>query len=287
MRDRGMTEGTASVQIARHVESATREVKPWVEPAARVGHAAKGIVFILTGALTAATQLAIGGDVDGPPAAFAALRSAPFGRVMLAAVGIGLLYYAAWELCRALADPEREATGKLLPRLQWLVGAVVFGVLSVAALRVAFGHAAERGDDAARSWAARVMAEIPLGGMVLGLVGAGVIIGGAVLIRRGWRAEFERAIDLNDLSPRSWAATYAVARIGIVARGAIVSIIGVFLVLAAWRQDPGEAIGIEGALRMLGRQPFGPWLMAAAALGLASYGIYELLIAWKGRFYID
>jgi hypothetical protein len=35
---------------------------------------------------------------------------------------------------------------------------------------------------------------------------------------------------------------------------------------------------------MLGRQPFGPWLLAPAALGLASYGIYELLIAWRGRF---
>ena len=281
-----MKDGAASVEIARHVETAKREVKPWVEPAARVGHAAKGVVFILTGMLTVATQLAIGGDVDGPEAAFAALRGAPLGRVMLAAVGIGLLYYAAWEICRAVADPERQARGKILPRLEWLVGAVVFGFLSVAAFRVSFGRSAARGDDAARTWASRVIADIPFGGLVLGLAGVLIVIGGAVLIRRGWRAEFERTIDLNALSPRSWAATYALARIGIVARGAIVSIIGVFLVLAAWRHDPSEAIGIEGALRMLGR-PFGSWVMAAAALGLASYGIYELLIAWRGRFYID
>ena len=278
---------TTSVDIARRVETAKREVKPWVEPAVRVGHAAKGFVFILTGVLTAATQLAIGGDVDGPEAAFAAVRSVPLGRVMLAAVAVGLLYYAAWELCRVLADPERQARGKLLPRLEWLVGAVVFGFLSVAAFRVSFGRAAARGDDAARTWASRVIADIPFGGLVLGLAGALILIGGAVLIRRGWRAEFERAIDLNALSPRAWAAAYALARIGIVARGAIVSIVGVFLILAAWRHDPGEAIGIEGALHLLGRQPLGPWVMAAAALGLASYGIYELLIAWRGRFYID
>jgi len=163
---------------------------------------------------------------------------------------------------------------------------VVFGFLSVAAFRVSFGRAAARGDDAARTWASRVIADVPFGDMVLGLVGVLVLIGGAVLIRRGWRAEFERAIDLTAFSPRSWAAAYVLARIGIVARGAIVSIIGVFLVYAAWRHDPSEAIGIEGALHMLGRQPFGQWLLAATALGLASYGIYELLIAWKGRFYI-
>ena len=282
-----MTDATASVEMARRVETVKREVKPWVEPAVRVGHAAKAVVFILTGVLTAATQLAIGGDVDGPEAAFAALRGAPLGKVMLATVAIGLLYYAAWELCRVLADPERQARGRFLPRLEWLAGAVVFGSLSVAAFRVSFGRAAARGDDAARTWASRVIAQIPFGGMVLGLVGVLIIIAGAVLIRRGWRAEFDRVIDLNALSSRSWAATYALARIGIVARGAIVSIIGVFLVLAAWRHDPSEAIGIEGALRVLGRQPFGPWLLAAAALGLASYGIYELLIAWRGRFYID
>ena len=137
-----MTDDAASVEVARRVEAAKREVKPWVEPAARVGHAAKGFVFILTGLLTAATQLAIGGDVDGPEAAFAALRGAPLGKIILATVAIGLLYYAAWELCRALADPERQARGKLLPRLEWLVGAVVFGCLSVAAFRVSSFRAA-------------------------------------------------------------------------------------------------------------------------------------------------
>jgi hypothetical protein len=287
MSDRGLTDGLASVEIARRVETATREVKPWVEPAARIGHAAKGLVFVLTGVLTAATQLAMGGEVDGPEAAFAALRRAPLGKVVLATIGIGLLYYAAWELCRALTDPERQARGKLLPRLEWLVGAVIFGFLSVGAFRVAFGRAAARGDETARSWAAGVMANIPLGGMVLGLVGVLVIVGGAVLIRRGWRAEFERAIDLHAVSPRSGAAILALASLGIVARGAIVFIIGVFLAVAGWRHDPHEAVGIEGALRMLGRQPFGLSLMAGAALGLAGYGIYELLIAWKGRFYID
>ena len=282
-----MDSESAAVGVVRRIETAKREIGPWVEPAARIGHGAKAVVFILTGLLAAAAHLGIAGDVDGPGAAFAALRRAPFGTVMLATVGIGLLYYAAWELCRALVDPEREARGKVLPRVEWLIGAVVFGFLSVAAFRVVFAREAMRGDDTAKTWASRVMTDIPFGGMVLGLVGALVIIGGAILIRRGWRADFDRTIDMTALPPHSWTATYAIARFGIVARGVVVLMIGFFLTVAAWTHDPSEAIGIEGALRTLERQPSGPWLLAAVALGLASYGIYELLIAWRGRFYIN
>jgi hypothetical protein len=108
-----------------------------------------------------------------------------------------------------------------------------------------------------------------------------------ILIRRGWRADFERTIDLRGLAPAAWAAIYAVARFGIVARGVILCTIGLFVTIAAWMHDPREAIGFEGALRALGHLPSAPWLFGVVALGLASYGVYELLIAWKGRFYID
>jgi hypothetical protein len=282
-----MSNDSAVVGVVRRVDTAKREIRPWVEPAARIGHGAKAVVFILTGFLTVAAHLGIVGEVDGPGAAFAALRRAPLGKVMLATLGIGLLYYAAWELCRALGDPEREARGRILPRVEWLIGAVVFGFLSVAAFRVVFAREAIRGDDTAKTWASRVMTDIPFGGMVLGLVGALVIIGGAILIRRGWRADFDRTIDMTALPPRSWTATYAIARFGIVARGVVVLMIGFFLTVAAWTHDPSEAIGIEGVLRTLERQSSGPWLLAAVALGLASYGIYEVLIAWRGRFYIN
>lgn len=131
------------------------------------------------------------------------------------------------------------------------------------------------------------MADLPLGDVVVGLVGALVIIAGGILLRRGWRAEFERTIDMQTFSPRAVAATRAVVRVGIMARGLVVFLIGVFLVLAAWKHDPSEAIGMEGALRVLSSHPLGPWAVAAVALGLATYGFYEVLLAWRGRFYID
>jgi len=275
-----------SPDIARHVETAAREVKPWVEPAARIGHGAKGLVFILTGLFVVAARLGIGGDVDGPEAAFTAVRGAPLGKVMLATIGIGLLYYALWEACRAIADPEREARGHLVRRLEWLITAVVFGFLSIAAFRVALHRAVARGDDVARTWASRAMVDIPHGAAVVALVGVCIVVAGAIMIRRGWRADFERTIDLTGVAPASWPFIYAIARFGIVARGVLLGIVGVFLVIAAWTHNPGGAIGFEGALRAL-EHPSAPWLMAVVAIGLAGYGVYELLVAWRGRFYLD
>jgi hypothetical protein len=112
-------------------------------------------------------------------------------------------------------------------------------------------------------------------------------MGGAILIRRGWRADFDRTLDLSNLSATSWSAIYAVARFGIIARGVVVGTIGLFLMIAGWTHDPSEAIGIEGALGALGHQRSAPWLFGVVALGLVSYGVHELLIAWKGRFYIQ
>ena len=49
---------------------------------------------------------------------------------------------------------------------------------------------------------------------------------------------------------------------------------GLFLILAAFRQNPGEAKGLAGALNTLADQPYGPLLLGTVACGLAFYGLY-------------
>jgi hypothetical protein len=48
---------------------------------------------------------------------------------------------------------------------------------------------------------------------------------------------------------------------------------------AALRYDPQQAQGLDGALRTIAGQPYGPWLLAIVALGLVSFGIYSVLCA--------
>ena len=55
--------------------------------------------------------------------------------------------------------------------------------------------------------------------------------------------------------------------------------IGIFLLVASWREDPSEAKGLGAALEALRDQPFGPVLLGAVGLGLAAYGLYSFVAA--------
>jgi hypothetical protein len=71
---------------------------------------------------------------------------------------------------------------------------------------------------------------------------------------------------------RSWAIAFGV--VGHAARAVVFGLIGTFLVKATLEYDPAEAVGIDGALHKLVKQPYGGALLAATAAGLLAYGFY-------------
>ena len=57
--------------------------------------------------------------------------------------------------------------------------------------------------------------------------------------------------------------------------------------LAAWRFNSGEAAGLVGALRALQQQAYGSLLLGLIALGLLSYGFFEILQVFVRRVDAD
>jgi hypothetical protein len=70
--------------------------------------------------------------------------------------------------------------------------------------------------------------------------------------------------------------------VGNAARGVILGLIGLFLVRAAVRFDPHQAVGVDGALHQVAARPYG-WLgLTLAALGLLAYGLFSFVEArWR------
>jgi hypothetical protein len=68
-------------------------------------------------------------------------------------------------------------------------------------------------------------------------------------------------------------------RIGLVARALVFALVGYFLVKTAIDFNPHDAVGLDGALARVHRQPFGPWLLGLAAAGLLVFAAYSLLEA--------
>ena len=63
-------------------------------------------------------------------------------------------------------------------------------------------------------------------------------------------------------------------KVGYIAKGVAIGLVGVLFVYAAVTHDPKKSGGLDQALHEVLEQPFGPFLLVAIALGIACYGLF-------------
>jgi hypothetical protein len=56
----------------------------------------------------------------------------------------------------------------------------------------------------------------------------------------------------------------------------VFTLVGIFLVRAAYQYDPKEAVGLDGALSEILQADYGTLLLGLVAAGLVAFGIYSL-----------
>lgn len=254
---------------------------PWVEKLARFGFAAKGFVYFVVGLLAAQAALGVGGRTTDTSGALNTIVSQPFGKFLLALVTVGLVGYALWRFVELIFDPEhsgeRTEAKHIAQRIGYGFSAIAYSGLALTAVRLIMGNASSSGDST-QDWTARFMAQ-PFGRWLVGLAGVVVVAVGLSYLYQAYKAKFQRHFNLHQMgdTERRWVKW--LGQFGIAARGVVFSIIGLFLLLAALRQNANEARGLGGALAALAAQPFGPWLLGIVALGLIAYSLYSLIEA--------
>jgi hypothetical protein len=260
--------------------SAGAEVAPWVEKLARVGYAAKAVLYATVGVLAARAAFGTGGRTTDTRGALGSILGAPFGRVLLVIIGLGLLGYAAWRIVQAVTDPERRGTDPkgLALRASYVLRGLLHAALAVSALRLASGGGRSGGGsgEGSERWTGRAL-ELPGGEVLVWLVGAGIVGYGLYQLYRAYAAKLSKELDIGRLSADAGRWLIGVSRFGIAARGVVFTLIGVFLLRAAMRHDAQQAGGLADSLATLGGA--GRWPLAAVAIGLVAYGAYELVNA--------
>ncbi|MDX1661242.1 MAG: DUF1206 domain-containing protein, partial [Gemmatimonadota bacterium] len=88
-----------------------RDLPHWIERVARAGYAAKGSVYGLVGGLALWAAVGRGGRTTGGHGALRELAQAPFGRILVGTLAVGLAAFAAWRLVQSLVDPEGMSDG--------------------------------------------------------------------------------------------------------------------------------------------------------------------------------
>ncbi len=121
------------------------------------------------------------------------------------------------------------------------------------------------------------------GRLVVGLVGLIVIAAGLYRIAKGVRVDVDDELDLSGLSPARIAWSRRLGAVGEVGRGIGIGLVGVFLLLSAINYDPGEATGLDGALRRLAVHGWGRLVVALVGVGFVAYGIFCLVTFTRRR----
>lgn len=262
-------------------KQAVREAAPWIQRLARMGYAAKGVVYLIIGGLALQAALGEGGKTTDSEGALRTILEQPFGWALLAIVALGLAGYAIWCFVQAIRDPEgigSDAKG-LGKRVVRAISGAIHTALALQAARLAFGSGGDKtSGSASQDWTAAVLAQ-PMGRWIVIAVGLAIVALGLVELTRAYRTDLPKQLDLGRLgaSARTWVVRCG--RIGMAARGIVFAMIGGLVVRAALTYNSREAGGIGAALERLHEQPQGRWLLGLVAAGLIAFGLFELVLA--------
>lgn len=269
-----------SIEDARkQVDAAARKASPWVEAIARTGYVAKGTVYAAVGVLSGRLALGLGGKTTGTGGAVESIGSQPFGKITLILLALGLVGYALWKLVQGIMDPDDKGAdvGGIIKRVAYGGSAAIYLGIAFGALEELFG--VEGQSTTVDQWTAYAMSyQPPLGQILVGAVGLGVLVVGLYQLFAGVTGRFRREIETYHMGHAAWWALLT-GRIGTVARALVILLAGAFVVLASWQADPKQTRGLGGTLETIIRQPFGPYLLGIIAGGLIIYGVFMLMVA--------
>ncbi|HJK91390.1 MAG TPA: DUF1206 domain-containing protein [Polyangiaceae bacterium LLY-WYZ-15_(1-7)] len=251
----------------------------WVEGLARAGYATKGVVYALIGGLALQAAIGRGGHVGGSRDAVREIGSQPFGKALLMLTAIGLFGYALWRFIQAALDPERkgtDATG-LMQRTGYAASGAVHAMLGVTAVQLILG--ASGGGSSRKTWLAELMAVDTIGPMLIGASGVCILGYAGFQVYVGWTTKFEDALETGRMSRPGEKAATAFGRVGLMARGVVLAVIGGFVLESAATQDPGAAKSVAGALSEIASQSHGVLLLIGISAGLLAYATHQLVLA--------
>jgi hypothetical protein len=246
-----------------------------VDRLARLGLAARGVVYVLVGWL--ALRIAFGrsstqADRQG---ALHEIAGTTGGGILLAAVAAGFAGYVIWRATEAWWG-HRDSDGgeRLAKRLASAGRAVLYAGFTYSTVKVIVGADTSSSDQTSRQTTAGVL-DKPFGRELVIAGGAGFVVAGVVLSLRGILRKFERDLHTGQMSDAMQAVVAALGVAGQTARGVVFAMVGGFLIDAGVTYDPGKARGLDGSLRTLAQGAWGQAALVAVAAGVAAFGLYS------------
>lgn len=253
-------------QVSRGARQFTRQARhagdhPVIEWGARLGYLVNGLLHLVIGWLALRIAFGNSGASADQSGVFSTLGTSTLGRTLLVVMLVGFGLLAIWQVIEAIGIGD---TGK---RVKAAAKGVLYFALAFAVLGFLRGTGSSSSGQSV-DFTARLM-EAPAGRLLVGAVGLAVIAVGGYHVYKGIAKKF-----LEDLRDDPGRPAEVAGTVGYVAKGVALGLIGMLFCLAALRNDPGQANGLDGGLRQLLEFPFGRLLLVAVAAGFVLFAFY-------------
>jgi len=242
---------------------------------------------MIIGVLALRVATGDGGRTTDAKGALETLLAQPFGQILLGLAAVGLLGYSMWKFIQAIRDPDREGTDAsgLAKRCGYVLSGVIHLMLAFWAGGVLLG-VGQSGGGGTTEWTAWLMNQ-PFGRWLVGIAGAGVMIGGLAQMVEGFRGNLAKRLKVGEVDEPQLTWIQRMGRCGMLARGVVFGLIGWFLIDAALSANPNESGGLDKALDTLLSSPGGAWWLGLTAAGLLLYGAFQVALARYREVQID
>lgn len=255
---------------SRSVSGAARSAvdHPALEWMARAGFAMNGVVHLLIGWIAIRIATGSGGGEASNSGALAEIAQAPGGQVMLWAGVAAFVALGLWQVIEAVLGADEG-----IDRVKAAAKAAVYLALGVTAARFAAGGGSS--DSAAASGTTAGLLGSGAGKVVLVVAGLVLLGVGGYHVYKGATAKFVEDLERTGRGEAGRVMVLA-GRVGYIAKGVALGIVGGLVIAAVVTADPGKAAGLDAALRTVGQQPFGQFLLIVTGVGIGLYGLYSL-----------
>lgn len=246
---------------------------------ARVGVAGLGVVYLLLAWLSAQVALGgTGGQKADNTGALKELAGNTAGKFLLGLLVVAFAAYTLWQALMAYSGYQhKQGKERVMKRVGAGAKAVLGATLAITCFRLVTGSSQKSASSQQEGLTAKLL-NAPAG-QVLVVVAGLVIIGVAAYIGyRGYTRSF-----LEKLEGHVDHRVELLGVAGYFARAIVFGTLGILVVIAGVTHDKEKSGGLDEALRTLAEQPFGTALLLAVAVGLAAFGVYELITARQAR----
>lgn len=276
---------TVSEKIGETVKAAEETVRhPLIKKFARFGFYAKGFLFIVIGILALMVALGQkGGELADPAGALETIAEIPYGRILLVIFIVGAVAHGAWNVLRGVADVDNA--GKKWQGIARRVIAVGVGIfyfgLALTALDILVAERAADRNGAIQRMLATILLALPLGAVLMALIGLGVVGAGFSEFYSGLTGKYQENFKIRVLGDDQQKIITLLGVLSFSVRALILVMMGCFFIAAAFYYNPNEAAGVDRAMAILASQSYGKILLFVTAAGLICHGVLSL---YEARF---